>query len=297
MEQVVVWDEFVVGYRVQREWRWLILAAFFLGGMGAGLFLVSMFQSFVPGMVAGLIVVVFGKGTAHLMFLGRPDRFWRAFLRPFSSWISRGIWVVVLFSLFAALYTAPSLISGLPWSAGSTVGQLLLVLSVVFGFLLMIYTGFVMSYSPSIPFWNTTLLPVLFVLYSAMAGTASVFALLPFTAHEGVDLRALETVEIGAILAALLLQFVYLGTMSYSTLAAKESVRSLVRGELAPVFLLGVIVVGLVIPLIGAVAAYYLELGAAGTAAILASMGILELAGGFLFRYCLLKVGYYNPVI
>ncbi len=73
--------EFVVGFRVQREWRWLILTAFFLGGLGGGLFMVSAFAGFAAGMLAGLLVVIVGKGTAHLLFLGRPGRFWRAAMR------------------------------------------------------------------------------------------------------------------------------------------------------------------------------------------------------------------------
>src|SRR3990172_7389619 len=96
-------DEFSVGFRVQREWSWLILFAFFLGGMGAGLFLISYFIGFNIGLVVGLLIVAVGKNTAHLLFLGRPERFWRAFTQPFISWISRGIYFDTIFIIFSAL--------------------------------------------------------------------------------------------------------------------------------------------------------------------------------------------------
>jgi formate-dependent nitrite reductase membrane component NrfD len=80
------------GYYRQAWWNWLIGTAFFCGGLGAGLFLISLASGQRLGMILGYLVVVLGKNGAHLLYLGRPARFWRADMRPDRSWIARGIW-------------------------------------------------------------------------------------------------------------------------------------------------------------------------------------------------------------
>jgi len=68
---------FAYGFHRQGWWGWLIGSAFFFGEIGAGLFLVSLLTGQALGMLIGYLVVVVGKNLAHLMYLGRPDRFWR----------------------------------------------------------------------------------------------------------------------------------------------------------------------------------------------------------------------------
>ncbi|MBI2874084.1 MAG: nitrite reductase, partial [Firmicutes bacterium] len=88
----LVGSEFIVGYRRQTEWSTLIALSFFFGKVGAGLFAISLFLgSGLLGLV-GLVITAVGKGTAHLLYLGRPERFIRAMARPDRSWIARGIW-------------------------------------------------------------------------------------------------------------------------------------------------------------------------------------------------------------
>jgi len=36
-------DEFLIGVKPQREWGWLVISYLFLGGAGAGLFLISLY--------------------------------------------------------------------------------------------------------------------------------------------------------------------------------------------------------------------------------------------------------------
>src|SRR3974390_1510638 len=51
---------FAFGYYRQTFWNWLIGTAFFLGGLGGGLFLVSFWTGHTAGMVVGYLVVVVG---------------------------------------------------------------------------------------------------------------------------------------------------------------------------------------------------------------------------------------------
>jgi len=82
---------FAYGYYRQAWWNWLIGTAFFCGGLGAGVFLISLATGQRLGMIVGYLIVVLGKNGAHLLYLGRPERFWRAAMRPDRSWIARGI--------------------------------------------------------------------------------------------------------------------------------------------------------------------------------------------------------------
>jgi uncharacterized membrane protein HdeD (DUF308 family) len=80
---------FILGTRQQREWRWLVIVALFLTGMGAGLFLLALISGFVLGMVVGVILVLAGS-LSLLADLSRRWAAWRSLARPQSSWVSRG---------------------------------------------------------------------------------------------------------------------------------------------------------------------------------------------------------------
>ena len=99
-------NQFTMGYRPQGEWSWLITTAFFLGNVGAGLFLISYFNSLYLGAGVGLLIVGVGKSTAHLLYLGRPERFLRVIVRWRTSWISRGLIAMGLFLVFGVVYLA-----------------------------------------------------------------------------------------------------------------------------------------------------------------------------------------------
>ena len=73
-------DEFLIDIKPQKEWGWAVITYLFLGGAGAGLFLVSLYMRHAWGEGLGLLVLVLG--TLFLLIdLGRPERFWRAFFR------------------------------------------------------------------------------------------------------------------------------------------------------------------------------------------------------------------------
>ena len=291
-------EHFIIAARPQREWSWFVVVAFFLGGVGAGVFFLSLILGNLKwGLATGLVVVALGTNGAFVLDLGRPTRFWRAMLRPGTSWISRGILFILSFLLLGILYFLPFVVSGLPWEKGTSLGGVVGVLAALAALGVMTYTGFVLSYSPAIPFWNTTLLPIIFIIYANMGGTAVIFFLNPFLEKSAVNLKVLETLEIFLLLAAVGLILVYLLTSYYTQVGARESVRMILRGRLALPFFLGVVLVGLVIPLAISLTVYFVELEYGSVIALLVSAGILESAGGLAFRYCLVKGGIFAPVI
>ena len=286
-------DEFLIGVKPQREWGWLVISYLFLGGAGAGLFLISLYIDHAWAGLLGLLVLVLGT-LLLLLDLGRPERFWRAFFRPWTSWISRGCFFITLMVLFGALQIAPGL--GFLWENGSALGSVIKAVSVAAAVLVMIYTGFVLSPSPAIPFWNSALFPVIFFVYSLLAGIDILILASPFLPGAPVDLISLERLQIYLALACLLLVLSHLSVMSSSAVAARESIRLLTRGRWGLLFLGGVIVAGLVVPLALSWAVLW-KSQAQAVFAFTVILALLRLFGDYLFRFLVIRVGLYDPLL
>ena len=278
--------EFNMELTPQEEWSWLVAIDLFLGGMGGGLFLFSQIFG-LSSLVAllSLALVVLG-GLVLLSELGHPLRAWRALAKPFSSWISRGVIFVALFLIFGALYVAPAfeMFSSLPGASDPTTRKAIGAIAGLSAFLVTLYPGFVLAASPSIPFWNSPLLPVLFASHSLLGASGIVF-LLSASALNGAALPAIRVVGEVLIVANFVLIAIYLATLKGSGLAAREAVRRLNEGPLGWTFRIGVVLVGMIVPL-----AVVLWLPSAAVFA-----GICILIGALLFRYCVLKAGVYVP--
>ena len=276
-------NEFIMGSKFQRDWiegrgLWL-LAAIYLGGVGGGVFIASVAVGWHVGLLVGLGITALLKGGAHLLFLTHPWKFWRIFNKPQTSWISRGIYFVSLFVVFGLAY----------YLVG---GVLLEVLSLFFALCLVIYTGFVLMASKPISFWNNPLLPILFVSVSLGSGislTETIHILVP---QNIANPELLAVAGLWAVGITALILFVYLVGTFYSSTTARESLRYLVQGQLAPLFYGGVVFLGIFLPLVIFITAH---LGMMPSSAV-AIAGIAELVGAFILRYSILKAGISGPV-
>ncbi len=295
----IILDRFEVRPTTQREWHILILLAFFFGAVGCGYFLVSAFYGFTSGVALSLLIIVLLMGIPHWIYLGHPLRVWRMFTSWTAfktSWITRGMWGWVIFIVFGALYVAPSIswLSWLPWVSGSGVGTVMLgiaALAAVFG---IVYPAFAMGQSPAIAFWNNPILPLLFILYGLIDGIDLTFVSLAVMGNTfAVDVKFLEQLEIFLLILGAVSIWAYLGLMSVSRVGSRESVRMLVKGELAPIFWGVVIVIGLVLPLAVGLYGYFVgvPLGVSGIT------GVLVLIGALYFKHVVLKAGVYSPSI
>jgi len=274
----------------QKEWRYLILFAFFLGGAGAGLFFLSYFMDYELGILLSLLIVAVGKGGCHMAYLGKPMRAWRAIMRPHSSWLSRGLIGVVVFLVFGGLYLV------LPGMRDTGAGKAVAVVSLLAALWVMIYTGFLMARSRAIPFWNTALLPVIFTLYGFISGMDVILVSLLWAGEGaiGVPLERLEVIEALLLLGGLVCLGVYVIAMYTASPGARLATLLWLRGDLALPFLGGVVAVGLILPL--AVIGYSVLIGES-LLALAALVGFLALLGGILFRWCVLRAGVYNPLL
>ncbi len=278
-------SQFRVGYTAQEEWRWLITAAFFFGSVGAGLFLFSFALDFPEGALAGLLAVAVLKTTAHLLFLGKPLRFWRAVVRWRTSWISRGVVAMSAFSVLAFVYLVPFLIGAEGSAATEAFGYAASVCAVV----VMVYDGFVMKTSWGIPFWRTWLAPLLVLGYGALGG-ATLFLVLRAATGEELSRLSVEGVELGLVVVNLALVGLYVSTAQVRAAAAAFAARMLMRGPLGLVFLVLAVGVGLFATLALAGAA-----AATGDGVLLALAAVTDLAGHFALLFAILTAGVYAP--
>ena len=284
-------DEFLIDVKPQREWGWLVITYLFLGGAGAGLFLAALYMTHPWGEALGLVLLVLG--TLFLMLdLGRPERFWRAFFRARTSWISRGCYFIAALVLLGALNV-------LIESTGkdlSALATLVRVGAAAAAVAVMIYTGFVLSPSAAIPFWNSAFFPVIFFAYSLLAGIDFLILASPVLPSPAIDVAHLEKIQFGLVLLCLLLVMSHLSVMSGSATAARKSIQLLTRGKWAVLFLGGVIGVGLILPLLLAWPIFR-QTGFQTVFAITAVLALLRLFGDYLFRFLVIRAGLYDPLL
>lgn len=284
-------DEFLIDVKPQKEWGWAVITYLFLGGAGAGLFLVSLYMHHPWGEGLGLLVLA--VGTLFLLIdLGRPERFWRAFCRARTSWISRGCFfitaLVILGALEIALEFLPVEFDGLHMAI--TLAAALAAIAV------MVYTGFVLSPSPAIPFWNSAFFPVIFFAYSLLAGIDFLILASPLLPGPDIDLALLEKVQFGLVLLCLLMVLSHLSVMSGSAVAARKSIQLLTKGKWGVLFIGGVIGLGLVIPLLLAWPILWTS-GFQAVFAVTAVLALLRLFGDYLFRFLVIRAGHYDPLL
>ena len=269
-------------FKCQREWGWLLSIWLFLSGTGCGLFvLFKLLELPIAFALLALGAIVLG-GAVLLLELGSPTRAWRGVSRVRTSWLSRGVVFVCFFVLTGFLSVAPALVSGLPWEGTSLGARALGWIAALCALMIVLYPGFFLAKNRSIPFWNTAWLPAVLVGYAAMGASAMILLGSAFLkGREG--LRPYDSLAAVLIVATGLLVCVYLLAMHRAGGPARESVRLLNAPPLSWSLRLGVVLVGLVLPLL-------LVLWVP-SAVVLA--GVCMLAGSLLSRYCVLKVGVY----
>ena len=283
--------QWMVNYTRQTEWidrRGIFLwLAFYAGGLGGGLYLVSLLFNSLWGMFIAWLIVAFIKGGAHLVFLGKPLRAWRIVFRPGSSWLSRGIIFVLTFLVFSGAQMAFTY--WLPGTAGETVFK---ALAGIAALALTGYTGFVLNTVKGVPFWNSALLPVLFISYGLMGG----FGLAVLIAVNGgdVNITAAETGTRWLLIINALLVVVYLWRAANRETTGKQSVLEQMRGNMSPVFWIGIVFLGIIIPLVVTLASMIIGEVSSG---LLMAGALCEVIGGLSLRYCILKAGAYKPLV
>lgn len=284
--------EWMVTYTPQTEWverrGILIWLSLYAGILGGGSYLVSLYFNTLWGMFVSWLIITILKSGFHIAHAERPLKLWRMILRPQTSWISRGIIITILLIVFGAIQLAFSY-----WLPGTTEEMVFKVLTGIMAFGIILYVGFIMSSVHGIPFWNSALLPALFIVWSILSGLALVMAIGPGVAS--IDTGAVIAGDLAFLIAAIILIVLYLWTATYAEATAKQSVRELTRGYPVLVLGIGVVLCGIIIPLAISLSSYLS--GNPPTPWLAIVVLACEIIGGLAFTYSVLKVGLYSPLI
>jgi protein NrfD len=185
----------------------------FLGGLAGGAYVAgavadllsarhpdrreSYFATARWSMVIAVVAIAVG-GLLLLSHLGEPMnvlKFW--LFTNLQSWMTIGIWVIILFTLLAAvqaLWLGFGREDGFPVSFGPIdtlarvtrpsegVRRAITVVGIAVGVLLAVYTALLISAAGhTVPLWNETWLPLLFLTSSLSIGIAAVFGVTVLT--------------------------------------------------------------------------------------------------------------------
>ena len=305
--QWMVTHKWMVEPMPQTEWierrGVLVWIAEVFTSLGAGLYLVSLFLNSWEGALVAWLIISFLKVPIHIAYFGKPLRFWRT-IPPFSgawrtSWFCRGIVFTILFTGFAFLQLVTSylvingVIAGSAMNALVVVDILFKVLGGLFAFMTGIYGGFIMGYCKSVPFWNTGLLPIVFIVAGVADGLALVMAI--GLGVGGVDIGAVESASRFLLIINALLIGTYLLTATYQSVIAKLSTTELIVGHVAFAFWVGIVLFGILIPIVISIVSIFTG---KATASLLLVVAIAShTLGAFALKYCLLKVGIHRPIL
>jgi formate-dependent nitrite reductase membrane component NrfD len=271
---------------IEGEGKLIWLALFFIE-IGAGLFFFSAVFSNLWGMFLGWFVVIALGGGSFLIHMGKPFRAYRALMRPQTSWIARGVIFIGLFSIVGAIhivlfYLVPDL-DLFP----------LKVITAIFCFLVAIYGGMLLSYMRAIPLWNSGLLPTIFIVAGFWGGAELLVGIsfLIGSSVESVEFWIKALLPFFALLVPL-----YLITIRYSSATGSASISRILAGDLAIYFYVGVILIGLILPLI--VLGITLSAGIEKIPKFIVLTAVLcGLIGDLNMRYCIMKGALYSPLI
>jgi len=220
------------------QWRWLIVAYFFLGGLAGGsYFLATLMDLFGKGRDRRLIqlgyLIAFPLvglcGLVLTLDLGRPERFWhmlvesetwRPMIKTYSP-MSIGAWALLCFGGCAFLSFVAVLAERgwLGWpllrrlSPPALVGRVVTVVGALLGFYVAGYTGVLLAVTNR-PIWADTTLLGLTFLISAASTSAALLIMLGSWGNVSADsmdalerfdasVLVLEAAAIAALIASL----------------------------------------------------------------------------------------------
>lgn len=289
--------------RAQTKWGRFIASYLFLAGLGAGAYFTGVVAGFLGedwvdlakiGVALGWPCVF--VGTMFLITdLGTPANFWRAFMRPGTSWVSRGTIIISIFMVVSFIHLVFWVWPFAAIDDGAPLLDVIGVVGAIFAVGTMIYTGLLLGANRPIAFWSTALVPVLFLLSALSTGImATMFvATLGSGDHSG-PVSSLARVDIVLLIVEIVVVAMYLQA-THRVPESREAARLVLSGAVAPLFWIGVAVLGLAVPLaLELLGVYALDGSAVETATIIAA--ISGMIGGWCLRQTVLLGGIHAPL-
>ncbi|MCL5124415.1 MAG: polysulfide reductase NrfD [Deltaproteobacteria bacterium] len=286
----------------QSAWGWLIITYLFLAGAGSGAFIAAVACDLLApdwskalaragSLVAGPLVII---GTLCLVFdleagFWQP---WRQFymIGNLRSMISWGVIILSIFIPLALLYAAALNEITFVGKLAQKYVTAIEIIGSLFAIATATYTGVLIAVVNGVPFWNTPLMPVLFLASAISTGLAAamiVAAIIDVKTIKTLSNFALGHVIFLSVEGLVLMLFVFM-SLTRSTEAAL-SASGLISGTLSPYFWGLVVILGLVVPFILSVFEF-LEYGKMPKSLVVGA-DLLVLMGGMSLRALIIFSG------
>ena len=300
------------------SWNFIVASDLFGAGMSAGALIASLIADFSGNRRYGRIVKIgafiapfpVSIGVSALIFdLERPLSFWKLYTSfQSSSIMSLGSWILLLFlSISAAIFYMyiPDRYDFLKiksWITGGRLSISIKVAGLILAFATATYTGVLLSVLVARPFWNTPLLPIVFLFSAVIDGIAAIgFVLYANPWHAGLQDELVSSKRFMrkfyvTLLALIFIRLSFLIAGFYrSTEYAPSALGVIMGGPLTVLFWLGVIVIGMVLPLIYGLFEILPSRSGAKTTNNQSLLALLVpasvLIGGFMLRYVVVYAG------
>lgn len=254
----------------ESAWGWLIVTYLFLAGAGSGAFIAAVACDLLApdwskalaragSLAAGPLVAV---GTSALVFdleagLWEPWRQMYLVMNP-SSMITWGVVILSAFIPVSLVYAAA--LNGITFIGRYFEKYIwhLEVIGTVLAFATAVYTGVLIAVINGVPFWNTPLMPVLFLASALSTGLA--VAMIGAAVIDITTIRTLSNFALGhviflAVEGVVLMLFVFMSLTR--SVEAATSAMMLLTGALSPFFWALVVVVGIAVPFVLSIVEYY----------------------------------------
>ena len=278
--------EWMINPTRQQEWidkqgifLWL---AFFFSEIGAGLYFVSLFYEYKAGLVLGWLITLILGGLIHMAYLGNPLRAWRMIMKPNTSELSRGIWVIGIFAVLGFLQMV-------------TTGGFNIVFNVIMGILclLIISHGFVtMNVIRALPAWSSNMV----LPFSIVSGVWVGQQILQMMFAVGGNAAVVSGMEVWAevfFFAYFLCLVLYVWGTWHANEIGSESIKMMVQGDLKRITLIGILGLAVVLPLI-----LTLIMWGGNTNGFLIFLRLASVfAGDLAVRYVVMKSAVYKPLL
>jgi tetrathionate reductase subunit C len=272
----------------QVTFRWLIAIYFYFTGMSAGSFVISTLaygfgmEKFKPAGKVGVVmatVLLFLAPIMLLLQVGWPIRsIWNHFTYlNFHSPMTYGAFLLTAYPINCIIY------GYFMFKGDKKRTKLFGMIGIPLAITVHGYTGFILAFGKARAFWNTALMPFLFLVSAVVSGLGLMILVLMIKDKFFSKERKVNT-EIIFLLAKMLgwlivfdlvLVFCDISVLSISHGEAKEMAQLLFFGQLSPLFLGIENLCGKVIPMIIVLTPKYRTIPAIAVAAALVVFGIL----------------------
>ncbi len=281
--------EWMIKHTPQKEWidgqgvyLWL---AFFFSEIGAGIYFISLFYNFVLGYIVGWLMTLILGGIIHMKYLGQPKNAWRILLKPKTSELSRGMWVIMIYAVLGFFQIAGSMINIFPWAGGVFYKILMAVIC-----LMLIMHGFATMYVVrAIPSWHSSIVLPLSIISGIWVGSQFVEF---FFTISGKNSHGLEVWSRVFLFVYICFIVMYLWSTMKESETAEFSIKELIKGIYSEIFYIGVVGIGIVIPLLLTLAMW------SGPNFGLVFIRLVSVfLGDMILRYSIMKSAYYTPLV